>query len=394
MSPWPRVIILIDADAFFAAVEMRDNPEYRGKPLIIGAKPGTRGVVSTCSYEARKYGVRSAMPISQAYRLCPNGIYISPNMRKYAEASNAMFEICDKYTPLVERVSVDEGYLDVTPEDGAAIAERIRREIKAEVGIPVTAGVSYCKFLAKMAAEEAKPDGLGVVSPDDALHFLKDLPVRKIPGVGPKTAKALEDHGIRTAGDLRSVPPGYLETTFGKYGARLVELANGQDDTPVVQSHEVKSVSEESTFETDEPDRQVLHAVLAGLSQDVGFRMRNHGLRARTIGIKVRYSDFSTLTRAKTLPYHVNSDAEIYTCARGLLDNLALPRPVRLLGVAASNLSRQDISQPRLLSQDDKSWDDVSKVADSLRKKYGKKIVNLGATLHAGSRQEEPDPLT
>ncbi|MGI6662033.1 MAG: DNA polymerase IV [Bacillota bacterium] len=381
MSQWPRVIILIDADAFFAAVETRDNPEYRGKPLIIGAKPGTRGVVSTCSYEARKYGVRSAMPISQAYRLCPHGIYLSPNMRKYVEASNAMFEICERYTPLVERVSVDEGYLDVTPEDGALIAGRIREEIKAEVGITVTAGVSYCKYLAKIAAEEAKPDGLGVVGPDEALEFLKDLPVGKIPGVGPKTAKLLEAQGIRTAGDLRSVPPGYLEAAFGKHGARLVELANGIDDTPVVSSHEAKSVSEETTLEKDESDKEILHAILAGLSQDVGYRLRNHGLKARTIGIKVRYSDFSTLTRAKTLPYHVNSDAEIYGCAKELFDNLALARPVRLLGVAASNLSTRDIAQPKLFEQDEKSWDHVSKAADSLRKKYGKRIVNLGATL-------------
>jgi len=381
LSRWPRVIILIDADAFFAAVEVRDNPEYRGKPLIIGARPGTRGVVSTCSYEARKYGVCSAMPISQAYRLCPHGIYLPPNMRKYTEASAAMFEICERYTPLVERVSVDEGYLDVTPDDGVAIAARIREDIKAEVGIPVTAGVSYCKYLAKIAAEEAKPDGLGVIGPDEALDFLKDLPVTKIPGVGPKTAKILENQGIRTAGDVRSVPARYLEATFGKYGTRLVELANGIDDTPVVCSHEAKSVSEETTLEKDESDKEILHAILAGLSQDVGYRLRNHGLRARTIGIKVRYSDFSTLTRAKTLPYHVNSDAEIYACAKELFDNLALPRPVRLLGVGASNLSTRDTTQPKLLDQDERSWDQVSKAADSLRKKYGKRIVNLGATL-------------
>lgn len=381
MSRWPRVIILIDADAFFAAVEMRDNPEYRGKPLIIGALPGTRGVVSTCSYEARKYGVRSAMPISQAYRLCPHGIYIRPNMRKYVEASNAMFAICEKYTPLVERVSVDEGYLDVTPGDGAQTAQRIKEEIREEVGIPVTAGVSYCKFLAKIAAEEAKPDGLGVIGPDEALKFLKDLPVVKIPGVGPKTARLLESQGIRTAGDLRSVPPGYLEASFGKYGTRLVELANGIDDSPVVPVHETKSISEETTLEEDESDREILYAILAELSQDVGYRLRNHGFRAKTIGIKVRYSDFSTVTRAKTLPYPVNSDAEIYTCAKGLFDGLSPSRPVRLLGVAASNLSTGDTRQPRLFSEEAKPWENVSKAVDNLRKKYGKNVVNLGAAL-------------
>lgn len=381
MSAWPRVIILIDADAFFAAVEVRDHPEYLGKPLIIGARPGSRGVVSTCSYEARKYGVRSAMPISQAFRLCPEGIYLSPDMHKYVDASNSMFEICDRHTPLVERVSIDEGYLDVTPESGAAIAERVRKEVREEVGISITAGVSYCKYLAKIAAEEAKPDGLGVVGPEQALEFLRDLPVGKMPGVGPKTVKVLEDHGVRTAGDLRTVPSGWLESTFGKQGARLVDLANGEDPTPVVCSHEAKSVSEETTFETDEPDRQVLYTVLAALSQDVGFRLRNHGFKARTIGIKVRYSDFSTLSREKTLPYQVNSDAEIYACSKELFDRLTLPRPVRLLGVSARNLSSQEMAQPRLFSEDDRAWDNVSRVSDSLRKKYGKGMVKLGATL-------------
>lgn len=381
MSAWPRVIVLVDADAFFAAVEVRDHPEYRGKPLIIGARPWTRGVVSTCSYEARRYGVRSAMPISQAYRLCPQGIYLSPDMKKYQEASNAMFEICEKYTPLVERVSIDEGYLDVTPESGAQIAESIRKEVRDKVGITVTAGVSYCKFLAKIAAEESKPDGLGVVSPEEALSFLENLPVRKIPGVGPKTAKVLEDHGVRTAGELRTVPSSWLESAFGKQGPRLLELAYGQDSTPVVCSCEPKSVSEETTFETDEADRQALHTVLASLAQDVGFRLRAYGLKAKTVGIKVRYSDFSTLSRAKTLPYQVNADAEIYACAKDLFDKLTLPRPVRLLGVSASNLTQEGTEQLRLLGEETKAWDSVSKAADSLRRKYGKRIVRLGATL-------------
>jgi nucleotidyltransferase/DNA polymerase involved in DNA repair len=381
LCAWPRVIILIDADAFFAAVEERDNPEYRGKPLIIGAKPGTRGVVSTCSYEARKYGVRSAMPISQAYRLCPQGIYLPPNGKKYAEASEAMFQVCERYTPWVERVSIDEGYLEVTPDSGREIAERIRKEIREKVGITVTAGVSYCKYLAKMAAEESKPDGLGVVGPDDALSFLRPLFVGKIPGVGPKTVKVLQDHGVRTIGDLSTVPLTWLESTFGKHGRRLLELANGRDDTPVVCSHEAKSVSEETTLEVDESDRQVLYTILAGLAQDVGFRLRSYGLKARTVGIKVRYSDFSTLSRERTLPSPVNADAEIYGCAKGLFDNLSLHRPVRLLGVSTSGLTSQDITQPALLGSDTRAWDDISRAADSLRRKYGKKMVRLGASL-------------
>ncbi len=382
MEGWPKVIILIDADAFFAAVEMRDHPEYRGKPLIVGARPGTRGVVSTCSYEARKYGVRSAMPISQAYRLCPQGIYVPPSMGKYQETSSKIFEICDKYTPMVEQVSIDEGYLDVTPLPGVEIAAKIREEVRTTLGVTVTAGVSYCRYLAKVVAEESKPDGLGVVAPEQALDFLKDLPVGSLPGVGPKTLRVLEAHGVHTAGDLRSMPAAWFEGTLGKYGVRLLDLANGRDPTPVETSRAAKSVSEETTFEVDQDDRELLYAVLASLSQDVGFRLRQHGLWARTIGIKVRFSDFSTLSREKTLPSYVNADAQIFSCVKDLFDKLERPRPIRLLGVGAGGLSDKAVSQPGLFDVDEKSWDHISKAVDSLRKKYGKNLVNLGATLH------------
>ncbi|MEX0974796.1 MAG: DNA polymerase IV [Bacillota bacterium] len=383
MEGWPKVIILIDADAFFAAVEVRDHPEYRGKPVIVGARPGTRGVVSTCSYEARKYGVRSAMPISQAFRLCPQGIYVSPSMGKYQEASERMFAICENFTPMVEPVSIDEGYLDVTPSPGVEIARKIREEIRSSVGITVTAGVSYCRYLAKVAAEESKPDGLGVVPPEKALEFLKDLQVSKLPGVGPKTLRVLEAHGVHTAGDLRSMPPAWFESTLGKYGARLRDLAEGKDPTPVETARSVKSVSEETTFEVDQDDPDLLYAVLAGLSQDVGWRLRQHGLWARTIGIKVRFSDFSTLSRERTLPSHINADAEVFSCVKDLFDKLERPRPVRLLGVSASGLSDKAVAQPGLFDIDEKSWNEVSKAVDTLRKKYGKNLVNLGATLHS-----------
>lgn len=375
-----RVIILIDADAFFAAIEQRDHPEYRGKPVIVGARPGNRGVVSTCSYEARVYGVRSAMPISQAYRLCPDGIYVPPNGKLYSEVSKAMFQICDKYSPIVEPVSVDEGYLDVTPSDGAIIAKKLKADIRDTLGITVTAGVSYCRYLAKMVAEENKPDGLGVVSQEDALDFLKDLPVRKFPGVGPKTVKLLSNHGIMTGGDLRTMPPAWLEKTFGKFGVRLYELSFGIDDTPVGLSRGPKSISEETTFEEDRADREFLNTVLANLSQDVGFRLRQGGQSARTISIKVRYSNFDTLTRAKSLPAPICSDPDIFQAAKELFDSLSSSRPVRLLGVGTSNLSDQGVSQPMLLG-DSQSWEKASKAVDSLKKKYGKKIINLGAAI-------------
>lgn len=383
LEGWPRVVILIDADAFFASIETRDHPEYRGKPVIVGARPGTRGVVSTCSYEARKFGVRSAMPISQAYRLCPQGIYLAPDIRKYQETSNAMFDICDKYSPLVERVSIDEGYVDVTPLPGQDIARRLREEIRATLGVTVTAGVSYCRYLAKIAAEENKPDGLGVIAPGDALSFLEHLPVGKLPGVGPKTLKVLEDHGVHTVGDLRSMPPAWFGSTLGKYGTRLRDLSEGRDPTPVETSRAAKSVSEETTFEVDQDDKEVLYAVLAGLCQDVGFRLRQNGLSARTIGIKVRFKDFTTLSREKTLQSQVNTDAGIFTCAKDLFDALSLPQPVRLIGVGAAGLTDRGAAQPSLFQEDIKSWEEVSKAVDSLRKKYGKKLVNLGATLYS-----------
>ena len=383
MEGWPRVIILIDADAFFAAVEVRDHPEYRGKPVIVGARPGSRGVVSTCSYEARKFGIRSAMPISQAYRLCPDGIYLAPSMGKYVEASKTMFSICEEFTPLVEPVSIDEGYLDVTPDPGEAIARRIREEVRSRIGITVTAGVSYCRYLAKVAAEESKPDGLGVVTPDKALEFLRDLPVGKLPGVGPKTLRVLESHGVKTAGDLRSMPPAWFESTLGKYGSRLRDLSEGRDPTPIETGRAAKSVSEETTFEIDQEDRDLLYAVLAQLCQDVGWRLRQQSLWSRTVGIKVRFSDFSTLSRERTLPARVNTDAELFSCVKDLFDKLERPRAVRLLGVSAGGLSDKVGGQKGLFDEDDKAWGEVSRAVDSLRKKYGKNLVNLGATLRS-----------
>jgi len=379
---WPKVIILIDADAFFASVEIRDNPQYKGLPVIVGARLGTRGVVSTCSYEARKYGVRSAMPISTAYKLCPDGVYLIPDGRRYREASKEVFHICRRYTPYIEVVSIDEAYLDVTPSDGRDIAEAIRRDVQAEVGVTVTAGVSYCKYLAKIVAGESKPDGVGLVSPDEALEFLAPLSVGKLPGVGPKSRKLLEDRGIRTVADLRGTPQGWLQETFGKTGSRLWELARGIDPSPVVYEGQApKSLSEETTFETDVGDRDLLFTVLARLSADVGFRLRKEGMKSKTVGIKVRYSDFKTVNREVTMPSAFDSDARIYSLAKDLFSRLPIPRPIRLLGVGVYNLVEGGPEQPMLFGDEDALWDDVSKVADNLRRKYGRKMIEMGASL-------------
>ncbi len=378
---WPKVIILVDADAFYASVEQRDNPQYRGKPVIVGGKPGQRGVVSACSYEARKYGVHSAMPISRAYRLCPHGIYVGTNMDKYRAVSSEMFDIYRKYTPLVEKVSVDEGYLDVTPAPGVQIAQAIREEVRDSLGITVTAGVSYCRYLAKILASQSKPDGLGVLAPEDAKGFLHSLPVSKLPGIGPKTANTLRREGINTVGQLGSMPPSWFETRFGKTAPRMMELAAGVDPTPVNPQQQVKSISEETTFREDQSETESLLAVLAQLSQDVGHRLRKQELCCRTAGIKVRYSDFTTLTRETSLPTPFSSDAEIFGCAKELFLSLApFKRPVRLLGVSVKSLEIVKTVQPMLL-QDTNRWESVSEVMDSLHLKHGKKMISLGRAI-------------
>ncbi|MBE3519918.1 MAG: DNA polymerase IV [Firmicutes bacterium] len=388
-----RSIIHVDADAFFASVEQRDNPEYRGKPVIVGHDPKGRGVVSTCSYEARAFGIRSAMPMAVAYRLCPHGIFVRPRMERYAEVSRAMFSIIERYSPLIEEVSIDEAYLDVSGEDGREIALCIKRDVVKELGITVTAGVSYCKFLAKLASDAAKPDGLLVISRDDAAAFLEGLPVSRIPGIGPKTAAKLDKWGIRTVYDLKKMPPEWFESTFGKSGSRILALCQGQDDEPVAPSREVKSISEETTFAEDVPSKVSLYPHLALLCQDVGFRLRRSGLKARVLGIKVKFSDFSVSTREVTLPEAVSTDHAFYTTLKSLLDRMKLPKPVRLLGVFARGLQTDDPRQPLLLSSGPDQWEVLCRSLDQLRLKYGKPLVRLGASISARATGEAPASL-
>jgi len=380
-----RCIILIDADAFFASVEQKDHPEYRGKPVIVGHDPKGRGVVSTCSYEARAFGVRSAMPISTAWKLCPHGIFIRPRMERYKEVSQAMFAIMEKYTPTIEVVSIDEAYLDVSGEDGVRIASAIRKEVKDSLGLTVTAGVSYCKYLAKIAAESAKPDGLRYIPPEGAMEFLDGLDVSRIPGIGPKTSQKLKDMGIRLVKDLRQMPHEWFSATFGKAGTRLLDLCRGIDREEVKPTREAKSVSEEETFQEDIEELDVLLARLALTSQNVAVRRRRAGLRARVLGIKVRFSDFSVVTRERTLPEPASSDWQVHSAVKALLTSLVLKKPVRLLGVFARSLESENPENPPLFSPSPTAWDQVSRSIDSLRLKYGKPVLFLGASLEKGS---------
>lgn len=376
-----RSIIHVDADAFFASVEQRDNPEYRGKPVIVGHDPKGRSVVSTCSYEARAFGIRSAMPMSVAYRLCPHGIFIRPRMERYAEVSRAMFSIMERYSPIIEEVSIDEAYLDVSGEDGREIAICIKRDVVKELGITVTAGVSYCKFLAKLASDAAKPDGLLVIGRNDAAAFLEGLPVSRIPGIGPKTAAKLDKWGIRSVCDLKKMPPEWFEAAFGEFGRRVRALCEGHDDEPVAPSREAKSVSEETTFAEDVSSKAALYPHLASLSQDVAFRLRRSRLRAKVLGMKVKFADFSVTTREVTLPEAVSTDQAFYTTLKLLLERTRLPKPVRLLGVFARGLESDSPRQPLLLPPAPDQWEVVCRSLDQLRMKYGKPLVRLGASI-------------
>lgn len=343
-QPTPRTILHLDLDAFYASVEQLDRPELRGKPVLVGGRNG-RGVVCACSYEARIYGVRSAMPVSQALRLCPAAILLPVRMARYQELSRHVFDIFSHYTDLIEPLSVDEAFLDVTGSrrlfgDGRCIAERIRAAVRSETGLAVSAGVAGNKFLAKLASEQAKPDGLFVV-PEDPDGFLLGLPLQRLWGVGPVLLRQLNRQGLTTVADLRRLARPTLERLYGATGAKLYDLARGWDNRPVERGHAVKSVGCEDTFERDLVDRDDLRHVLLDLSDRVAARLRHKGLVGRTLTLKVRYADFATVTRSTTSATAMDHGPGLF---RGALDLLhkteAGRRPVRLLGLTVSQLSQ------------------------------------------------------
>lgn len=346
----PRVILHVDMDAFFASVEQRDHPEYRGKPVIVGSPPDRRGVVCAASYEARRFQVRSAMPSRTARRLCPNGIFVRPRMEAYRAESAVIMEILRSVTPLLERVSVDEAYLDVSevvgewPDADEAIeaaeplAREIKRRIHEERGLTASIGVSSNKFLAKLGSDFQKPNGLTLIRERDRVELLKPLPIRAIHGVGPVTAKSLEEAGLQTIGDLQATSMD-LSRIVGSFAETLKKRAFGLDDRPVDLSEERKSISAENTFLEDTDHRPTLRASLREMAEDVAKSLRKEEMAALTVQVKVRYSDFSTLTRQVRLEDPVETEKEIYRLACHLLARHELvKRPLRLLGVGVSTL--------------------------------------------------------
>ena len=350
-----KSIIHLDMDAFYPAVEVLDNPGLKGKPVIVGGSR-ERGVVSSASYEARKFGVHSAQPIATAIRLCANGIFLPVRMHRYKEVSAQIFEIFDRFTPLVEPLSIDEAFLDVTgstrlfgqPVD---IARKIKETVRDETGLTVSAGLAPSKFVAKIASDMEKPDGLTIVTPDKVREFLDPLSISKMWGVGKKTQEALHQLKVRTFRDLRQAPLALLEKRFGTYGPRMHQLAMGIDNRDVVRHHDAKSVGHEETFSADILDTELAKKELLSLADKVARRLRRHGLTGKTITLKVKYSDFTLITRSETLPAATDDGQDIYSTACSLLKKTQVgKRPVRLLGISLSQLNLFELWVETLLN--------------------------------------------
>ena len=335
-----RAILHLDLDAFYASVEQLDDSSLRGKPVIVGGT-SRRGVVCAASYEARKFGVRSAIPTAEAWRLCPQGVFLPPRFERYGELSRAVFGIYRRYTPLVEPLSLDEAFLDVGASralhgEGPAIAARIKREVRQEIGLTVSAGVADCKMAAKIASDLGKPDGLVVAPSGGTAAFLAPLPVSRIWGVGKVTEVALGALGVRTIGDLARFPEQVLAERFGTHGSRMRALARGEDPRPVVPDEQARSIGAEDTFERDLQGAAALLPHLLEQSERVARRLREAGRRGRTVTLKLKYADFDSVTRRATLDASTDDGAAIYLAIRADLARADLSRPVRLTGVSVS----------------------------------------------------------
>ncbi len=350
-----RKIIHIDMDAFFAAVEQRDNPQYRGKPIIVGGKPDSRGVVATCSYEARPYGVHSAMPSSQAYRLCPQAIFVKPRFEAYKETSTIIRNIFADYTELFEPLSLDEAYLDVSDVSryqGSAtlIAKDIKRRILQQTELTASAGISYNKFLAKIASDINKPDGLYLISPEQGASFVEQLPVGRFHGVGKATEKKMHELGIKTGKDLKKLSLPLLQQYFGKSGQHYFNISRGIDHRPVNNHRPSKSVGVEITYQQDIAELEIIQEQLHALLNKALKKLADKQLTAHTVTIKIKYQNFVQITRSRTLPQAIKSSAGVDVVFAELLKDTDVGnRKVRLLGVTLSSLARKDLGRFRQL---------------------------------------------
>ena len=381
-----RKIIHVDMDAFYASVEQRDDPTLLMKPVVVGGKPNSRGVVCAASYEARKFGIHSAMPMAEAFQRCPHAVFLPVNIPKYHEVSLQIRQIFMTYTPIVEPLSLDEAFLDVTgstslfgPANTIALAIKLR--IQQELNLTASVGVACNKFLSKIASDLRKPDGFVVVEPNRVQEFLDPLSVDRIWGVGKKTSEQLHKLNIRTVRDLRRLEQGYLTQLFGVLGSQLYQLAQGIDDRPVESDRVAKSIGRETTFATDTVDREVLETALLKLAVDIGRRLRKEAFSGKTITLKVRYGDFRTVSRSHTLSQATDLDDVIYKEACNLFREVSLKQPLRLIGLTLHNLTNKLERQLSLFSVPQKDNETLTKVIDLLKAKYGEKSITRARLL-------------
>lgn len=382
-----RVILHIDLDAFFVSVEQALNPELKGRLVIVGGEPGSRGVVASASYEARSYGICAGMPLKKAHRLCPGAIFLKGSFPRYQAASSRFMAILADFTPQLEPAGIDEAYLDLTgfePLYGPTLetALRIKHRIKSEIGITASAGIASSKSVAKVASDLAKPDGLLEVQPGEERLFLAPLPIANLPCVGPKTERALKGMGVTTIGQLASLPASLSRANFGALGEVIHRYAMGIDERGIEPPQAAKSISRETTFLEDTLDMPFLKAVLRYLSERVGAELRRGGRRARCITLKLRYADFDSITRSRTLRESTSSNEAIFDVGIKLLEGALSQRQqlVRLIGIGVSSLIG-DERQLSLLNSPKVRWELVDGVIDRIRSRYGFTAIQRGQTL-------------
>ena len=377
------MILHIDMDAFYASVEQADNPDLKGKCIVVGGT-SPRSVVSAASYEARQFGVKSAMPMFMALKKCPHAVVLPVRMARYKEVSRRIMQLLESFSPVVEQISIDEAFLDVSGfdrlhESPARMAGKIKQAIYTTFGLSCSIGAAPNKFLAKIASEYRKPDGLTVILPDEVEDFINTLPIEKVPGIGVKTYDALTTINIHTLGDVKKYPAAFLSDRLGKFGRRLIDLAAGIDRSPVCPRSRAKSLGSEETFSSDIADKNALKTILLKHLEDVARQLRNKKLKAKTVTLKIKHSDFTQITRSVTLDEPVQSAQYFRAAADKLLDNYPLKKKVRLIGISVSSLLPDNLPvQKKLFQKEDgrkENWDKVDTVVDAITRKYGKTMI-------------------
>jgi DNA polymerase-4 len=392
-----KTIFHVDMDAFFVSVEELFDPSLKGKAVVVGGRANERGVVAAASYQARKFGVHSAMPLRTAYKLCPHALFIDTHHERYSEYSGKVRQVLDGFSPLIEMVSIDEAYLDMTGTERLSgpplrAAHVLHESMQSRLKLNCSIGIATSRLVAKISSDQAKPNGVLWVMPGQEARFLAPLDVRKVPGIGKVTEKNLHELGLRKIGDLAALDPSILERKFGKWGLAMAGKARGLDaggwfDTEIGENADPKSISHEHTYSEDTADTTRLEATLAHLSELVGRRLRERKLHARTVHLKLRYSDFSTITRAHSIDHSTQLDTEIFEQVRTLFQkNWRRGAAVRLLGVQVTSLSRIE-DQPTLLP-DEKAerWRQALAAADQLRDRFGESAVHLGGSVKKPNR--------